>query len=565
MSQEFAVLLTPFGVAVFCAVGRVVLTLTIEFKLAELVESLSLDVFDRCSKANLVLIADHYEVAVLKQAKKQAIKAELYAALVDKEILPQLQSSPKTPEQSSQFVDEAVRLKELEVELHCLALREKELYYMNDLETKKLEQQTKICMHELELGVTSPVAGRSTDFDASKNIRFVPPFNERDVDRYFILFERVASTLKWPKNVWTLLLQCVSSGKVQKVYSSLPAEDSLDFDKVKAAVLVAYELVLEAYSQRFCRLKKQGYQTYIEFAREKEAHIDRWCTSNKVDDFDQLRQLVLMEDFKNCFPERVSTYLNEEKVSDVFKAAVLVDEYVLTQKAVFVDRPFSNKPVESLNGTGKDSTRGMAVGSEWGRSAGPSELEVKGEKEELKGKDDVLCFYCKKKNGQIVANFPVWKKRNAKPVALVNKFDKTLTEMSEASEEMKVPVRILRDTAASQSFILEGVLPFSDESSVGSDIPVVGFGMKDIGVPLHKIFVESDLVSAEVTVGVHPGFPIKGVSFLMGNDLAGGKVLVTPEVTPIPVRQSPDEPAEKSLQLVLLLGLGINRTRLKLI
>ena len=155
-------------------------------------------------------------------------------------------------------MDETVRLKELEVELQRLALKEKELHYINDLETKKLEQQTKLRILELELGATSSVTGRSTEFDVSKNIRLVPPFNEKDVDKYFILFERVATTLKWPKNVWTLLLQCVLSGKAQRVYSSLPAEDSLDFDKVKAAVLGAYELVPEAYRQRFRRLKKPG-------------------------------------------------------------------------------------------------------------------------------------------------------------------------------------------------------------------------------------------------------------------------------------------------------------------
>lgn len=50
-------------------------------------------------------------------------------------------------------------------------MRENELHYINDLETKKLELQTKICMHEFKLGVPSPVAGRSTDFEVSKNIR----------------------------------------------------------------------------------------------------------------------------------------------------------------------------------------------------------------------------------------------------------------------------------------------------------------------------------------------------------------------------------------------------------
>lgn len=53
---------------------------------------------------------------------------------------------------------------------------------------------------------------------------------------------------------------------------------------------------------------------------------------------------------------------------------------VLTQKTVFVDCPFSIKPVESINGTGEGSTRGTAVMPELIRSAGLSEPEVKSEK-----------------------------------------------------------------------------------------------------------------------------------------------------------------------------------------
>ena len=45
--------------------------------------------------------------------------------------------------------------------------------------------------------------------------------------------------------------ECVLSGKAQKAFSSFPQEASLDFDKVKAAVLSAYKLVPEAYRQDF--------------------------------------------------------------------------------------------------------------------------------------------------------------------------------------------------------------------------------------------------------------------------------------------------------------------------
>lgn len=85
-------------------------TLKIEFKLDEFVDSPSLEIFDMCS---LEVIADHYEVAIVKHAKKNTMKVVLYASLVNKGILPRVQSAPK---QSGRSVDEAVRLKELEVE-----------------------------------------------------------------------------------------------------------------------------------------------------------------------------------------------------------------------------------------------------------------------------------------------------------------------------------------------------------------------------------------------------------------------------------------------------------------
>ncbi|XP_060949305.1 uncharacterized protein LOC133026426 [Limanda limanda] len=93
----------------------------------------------------------------------------------------------------------------------------------------------------------------------------------------------------------------------------------------------------------------------------------------------------------------------------------------------------------------------------------------------------------------------------------------------------KVPVVILRDSAASQSVILSGVLPLSEKSSTDSAALVRGFGMQFVGIPLHTIHLDSELVTGPVIVGVSDEFPVGGVSFILGNDLAGGKVLLNPE------------------------------------
>ena len=165
---------------------------------------------------------------------------------------------------------------------------------------------------------------------------FVPQFRESEIDSYFGVFERIAVSMQWPKEVWPLLLQCKLSGKAQEVLASISLEDSLDYEIVKTTVLRAYELVPESYRQKFRSCKKSPDRTFMEFAREKATLFDQWCTATKTTDFSSLRELVLLEEFKNSISERIVTYLNEQKVMSLSQAAVLADEFVLTHKPAHV-------------------------------------------------------------------------------------------------------------------------------------------------------------------------------------------------------------------------------------
>ena len=61
-----------------------------------------------------------------------------------------------------------------------------------------------------------------------------------------------------------------------------------------------------------------------------------------------------------------------------------------------------------------------------------------------------------------------------------------------------------------------------------------------VNVPLHNIYLSSDLVTGLLAVGIRPSLPFKGVYLLLGNDLAGDKVVVDPLMTSTPcVDQSP--------------------------
>ena len=105
----------------------------------------------------------------------------------------------------------------------------------------------------------------------------------------------------------------------------------------------AYELVPEAYRQKFRNLRKDDGQSYMEFARQKERLFDDWCQSRNVEDFVALKELILLEEFKNCIHKEIKTHLEEMQVENLETAAKLSDEYSLTHKQLRVDsrRQFS--------------------------------------------------------------------------------------------------------------------------------------------------------------------------------------------------------------------------------
>ncbi len=149
--------------------------------------------------------------------------------------------------------------------------------------------------------------GASQSFDTASNLRLVPKFNERDPD-IFMLFERIAKARAWPSKERTLLLQCVLSGRAQEVYSALLLSDCKEYD-IKAAVLKAYELVPEAYQQKFRTLSRGVNEAHVEFARELTTAFNRWCMASEVTTFEELSNLIVLEQFKNSVPARIATYI----------------------------------------------------------------------------------------------------------------------------------------------------------------------------------------------------------------------------------------------------------------
>ncbi|KAL2103192.1 hypothetical protein ACEWY4_000060 [Coilia grayii] len=377
------------------------------------------------TRDELLRVAGHYKVEVRGGISKADLQEKLIGELYDRglfgEVAKVVPDPPSTPDAGKPISDLPPPVGKAALEWKRLELREKEIEWErekleaerqtvrereqreHELRRKDLEFAQALRVKELDIKAReSGVFLKSDQFDVTRNIRVVPPFREDEVDKFFAHFERVATTLRWPREVWTMTLQCVFTGKAQEAYSSLTLEDAADYDKVKQAVLRVYSLVPEAYRQKFRAYQKPDGLTYVEFVREKELLFDRWLNSQKVSTFQGLRDLVILEDFLNCLPQLVATHVGEHKDLTPARAAVLADEYVLTHKRV---HPASVKSLPRHTSPPKSSKTfkeflPVAVRSPDKRTSPPLGVPT--------------CAYCQKR-GHVLAECYLRKRRNKTP------------------------------------------------------------------------------------------------------------------------------------------------------
>ncbi|KAK7884324.1 hypothetical protein WMY93_027447 [Mugilogobius chulae] len=299
-------------------------------------------------------IASHYKIDFDEEMLKDDLKAFVILTLFERGVL--------AKETAGAAAEQLVVRSRSPVKHESLPFEQQERLLQMQLEEMKLQiedrklqielEQTKLKV--LERGGSAQVEGSVSSMrettEAVANLHLVPKFNERDPDTFFTLFERVAAVMAWSDADRILLLQCVLTGKAQEAYSAICAQDNLSYECVKSTVLKAYQLTAEAYRQRFRQWIKAERQTHVEFVSDLTTHFKRWCMAAGVTTFDQLSELIILEQFKNVLTGRVVTYLNEREPDSVVKAAQLADDFVLTHRMF-------NSSVRPVSGEGLAEAR----------------------------------------------------------------------------------------------------------------------------------------------------------------------------------------------------------------
>ena len=333
--------------------------------------------------------------------------------------------------------------------------------------------------------------------------------------------------------------------------------------------------------------------------------------------FKKLKQMVLLEDFKDKVRRDIRSHLDEQKVQELEKAAIMADDYALTHK---MSNKSGNPQQKRYHGSGnrENISRNMDDRKRQGKST--ENVGLVSKVEPLK---PISCGHCGKP-GHIITN--CWKLGGKTPCEHCGKFNHKsencriaknklqkevkptgLTSLkglkvsafneSENSKGVKVKplsdrnnfveknkgikvnpvhnvksciedeispntesdymenykpfisegvvslvgdenssqkVKILRDTGATQSLMLDSVLPLTENSFMGANVLISGIEMGVLEVPLHEVNFKSSLINGNIVIGMRPSLPVGGISLILGNDLAGEKVMVDPRVVEKP-------------------------------
>ncbi|KAK0135460.1 Transposable element Tcb2 transposase [Merluccius polli] len=394
------------------------------------------EALDKCTKEQLLKLSDHYSVAVIDRRRKDDIKIALRLKLVELGVLASGPVPASPPTVGMPFQTQGLTY-EQQKELLLLQLEHEKCKY--EMEAKKQieleiirQREGYRLVAESQRGQGSGVGARPFDIN---NLRLLPPFNEKDPDSFFVLFERVSATRGWSEEDCALLLQCVLT--------------------------------------------------------------------------------VILEQFKNTLPGRIATYINERKIASAAEVAVSADEYVLLHKGDARERT----PGRDDSGWG-GSRRGAAAADQM--RSGRSGL-FRAESHSRSSFDSSRsCNYCREK-GHWKADCPGLRSKhrgsnsNVKPAAAAapvvsgcvsNVFPSVCEPdvleayapfirsgfVSLVGSDVKVPVTILRDTGAYDSYMIESVLPLSAETDSGDRILSRGMGLTVLPVPLHKVVLDCELV-----------------------------------------------------------------------
>ena len=281
-------------------------------------------------------------------------------------------------------------------------------------------------------------------------------------------------------------------------------------------------------------MKKEDKLTFVEFAHHSERLFSDWINSSEVKDYDGLKELILLENFKDNVPAEIKLYIEEKQTTELQTAARLADEYNLTHPV----NSKKHEPARDRKPNRPDSFVNYChICRQNGHHSKECRRADKGPFSSYHQREPT-CFSCnqrghvsrdcpKRKDVRIPVNIVSRKSVNGEAdrwKETVRHFGDYLSKgqiYANPNGKFRKSVTSLRDTASACSLILRSALPEGAEISFKDKVILEGIPGADVICPSTKIRIEDKLVqtTGAVKLLIVDALPVFGVDLVVGNDI----------------------------------------------
>src|ERR1043165_9420846 len=384
--------------------------------------------------------------------------------------------------------------------------------------------------------------GQTSRFNISSAVKFVPRFDDSNLEHYLQAFEKAMELHQFPKDKWSALIHTKLTGKALQIFGELSLEQCKDYEVVKQALLIAYARVPEYYRKRFREMTKGHLETYSNFAHRLSIPFESWLEGeDALSNVEKALEVFKLEQFVHCLPVDLHRWIVERKVSSLTEAARMADEYDLLGKPFkkafvapvkFGDQNWGNDTASGKKYAGKHSWGNPKNTKKYSSSFGTP----------------VTCAYCNART-HTIAHCDQIRNRNSDRTNSYSDHGVNLIDLHSGNPAINQHYRsfvkdgvlygsrgsrrsvvLLRDSGALQSVVSKDGLQACEYVLTGEDRLIQGSVGEAVKVPLVEISVESELVSGNFLCGLVDKLP-NGINLLVGNDLVPNKTFDIAVVT----------------------------------
>jgi hypothetical protein len=428
----------------------------------------------------------------------------------------------KVFEERKKMAEENIKLEQEKIADHAEArkltakIEEMKIEHQKAMETERLRLEEE----KLKLEQAKEEDKKFGNLGKSK----LPCFDETkdSFDAYIARFESFATLRKWKKEVWSIQLSLLLTGKALEVYDGLTIEQQGDYDSLKIALLRRFDLTEEAFRKKFFTTRPEKDETPSQFVVKLSRYLNRWIECTGIEKtFKSLLELLICERFlKQCHSE-LEAYLRESKHVEFSELAKVAERYIdahggsISESKVVQKKSKESKELVNDPKDGKHCKYCKKMGHDVSECR---KLARKKEQETSSGKTDTIprkCFVCGSKD-HIAVNCPVRKDSGASALIGEDEFVDLDKEGNISTGSVNGnQLIVLRDTGCDVMVVKASLVRPEQYTGMSSNLELADGSKRSY--PMAKVVIKTKYGKGEVTATVMPT-PI--YDLIVGNNLS---------------------------------------------